>query len=247
MDNKVLLISRCICINSNSIKQKIDHIADEITSVMNQKYNKVTLFSGQKFRSYSIKKYKQIEKYDINRITSIQYLHFPRGGKWTEDIQFELVFKKYSDNYFFITLVVDIGNSLENNYDYNLMTLGHKLLGLLSFDFNVNWMCLDLLDNRKKPEFFVEGVAYQNLNQIEKQIAHSIQLSELVHYKIPFLFAYTYFSFKNQIDNNLVRPYAKGYEVFFSENVNKEYTEYFDDEKWENTLRFLSDIDLIKF
>lgn len=243
MNRKAILISRCIWLHHCSLRETVDLIAKEAASIVRQKYTRVTLFSGQTFKNFSVKKYKETDIYLTDEITSISYLYLPRGGKWTEDIQFELVFHKHSEDYFFITLVFPV-NDLSAGTD-NGLTLGHSLLDLLRSAFDVKWMCLDQLDNSKKPEFFVEGVGNPRLNETEQKIAHAIQLSELVHDKIPFLFAYTYFSSDREIPVPPFHPCGKGYEIYFPQNDDKNFSEYGRDKTWENARQDLSDLNLL--
>jgi hypothetical protein len=133
----------------------------------------------------------------------------------------------------------------------DFLELIKKIKHLISSKFIIINFFADTLECYKHPESFMMGIlpGKEVCSTFEREIAHSIGLSLLVHHKLPYLFAYNYFFSPQPIEGIEITETVKQgyyYELFFPELLEKNFTEYSYSKSWENFYELLTKKEMIK-
>lgn len=186
-------------------------------------------------------------KFDEYPLEAIQFISFGCSRHCDEKVDEEvcnIAISTYNGNNT-ITLVYCSDTTIT-------LEIIHSLLYRISEILTIKYFCFDKLEKNKRVELFVQGVMNEQVRSaLENNIAHSIQLSSLIHHKLPFLFLYTYFNPDSpeliQNEAHISKISEKYYQIFFPENVNIDFSEYKFNESWNNIYKKLTHSGELKF
>ena len=226
--------SRC---NIKSVKD-LRLLSERIFQLLEYHIGEIAFRFGSVYKSviYSNSKKEYFDAFNFDELSLAQFYLLPKGGKLPYDIKCSLDFSRNKEGDFSITCVF-MPQEGDNTISETIAHCKGDILDILENSFTVRYFCMDKMENIKRPERFVYGIVSEDVrNNLENSIAHSIQLSHLIHHKLPFLFLYNYFNCKKRIDSleskRLVNKDDYSYELFFLENSQKEFEEYKDNPEW---------------
>jgi len=179
-----------------------------------------------------------------------QFYLLPGNGKLPYDMKCSLDLSRNKDGNFSVTCVF-MPQENEKTIGEIIIRLKDALLDVLENSFNIIYFCMDKMENIKRPERFVYGIVSEDVrNDLENSVAHSIQLSHLIHHKLPFLFLYNYFYCEQEVisleSKRLEEKDKYYYELFFPENAQKGFDEYANNSQWDHIRSILTELGIIK-
>ena len=249
--NKCFFICDCSRCNIKSVKE-LRELSEKIFEILGYPIGEAAFRFGSVYKNvgYSSNKKEYFDAFNLDELSLAQFYLLPKGGMLPYDIKCSLDFSKNKDGDFSITCVFMPQESEKTICDV-IAGLTGDMLDILENGFNIRYFCMDKMDNTKRPERFVYGIVSEDVrNSLENSVAHSIQLSHLIHHKLPFLFLFNYFYCEQEVVSlELKRLKEKDdycYELFFPENSQKGFNEYAQNPEWNQMRMTLTELGIVK-
>ena len=249
---KYFFIADCLKCNIDSVKE-LRMFSEKCFELLGYSIDDIGLTFNINNRDYykSLKyvdnKKEHFDNFDISELLLAQFNYFPKKRDHPSDIECSLDFKKSKTGKSFSITCVFLPT--ENNISFPLIC--KYLLKMFESHFTISYFCMDKLENEKRPEHFVHSLLCKKTrNELENTIAHSIQLSHFKHHRMPFLFLYNYFYTGAEVD--MLQPECVldnekyTYELYFPENLHREFDQYQELPKWREIFNVLSELEILK-
>jgi hypothetical protein len=193
---------------------------------------------------YTAKKKVSFDGFDMEDFSLAQFSFVQKHEEGSTPIEFEFIIDKNNEGYFSITSAFS-----PKSGDCSFEQSSKQILDILHVHFRMKYFLMDTMDAEKRPDRFVLSMLNKNLrDELENSVAYSIQLSTLIHHKLPFLFQYSYFISEQKVDAlNPVRisDDSYSYELYFPELMDKVFSQYHESPKWNDAFKTLSDLGII--
>ena len=249
--NKTFFICDCSKSRIKSVKH-LRELSENIFQLLGYQIGEFAIRFGNTYKSisYSSKKKERFDELSFDKIELAQFYLFPTGGLIPFDLKCSLDFSKNKEGDFSITCVF-IPQETKNTICDTITNLADEIICILENLFTIRYFCMDEMENIKRPERFVFGIVSEDVrNDLENSVAHSIQLSHLIHHKLPYLFLYNHFYSEQRIafldSKRLNEKENYCYEIFFPENCQRSFSEYSESKKWNQIYKNLTELGVVK-
>jgi len=232
--------------------QELREFGEQVFQLLGYPIGEIAFRFGNAYKNvrYSGRRKECFDAFSINELSLAQFYLLPVNGKLPYDMKCSLDLSRNKDGNFSVTCVF-MPQESEKTIGEIIIGLKEDLLDVLENSFSITYFCMDKMENIKRPERFVYGIVSEDVrNDLENSVAHSIQLSHIIHHKLPFLFLYNYFYCEQEVislESKRIEEKDKYYyELFFPENTQKGFDEYANNPQWDQIRSTLTELGIIK-